>query len=114
MAPGNVTAVNTSSTSILLTWVPIPSHFSNGQILEYRLTYFEAESNDVIHGNKGSWQTVIDVEKLSFVITGLGKFTKYKFRMAGINRRGVGVDSMPIIATTDEDSKYIMTHILPQ
>ena len=44
-------------------------------------------------------------EKLSAYVTGLKKFTKYHFRLAGVNRRGVGVDSMPVIARTDEDSK---------
>ena len=112
MAPENIVAVNTSSTSILLTWLPIPPHFSNGRILEYRITYFEVEDNDISIRNKGSWQSVIDGEKLSYNITGLERFTKYHFRMAGINRRGVGVDSMPITAITDEDSKFIISHYL--
>ena len=60
---------------------------------------------DVTPKNKDSWQTVIDGEKRLYNITGLERFTNYRFRMAGINRRGVGVDSDPIIATTDEDSK---------
>ena len=97
--------MNISSTAILLTWLPIPSSFSNGRIVEYRITYFKAENMDVTRREKGSWQTVIDGEKLSYNITGLERFTNYRFRMAGINHRGVGVDSEPIIARTDEDSK---------
>ena len=105
MAPRSITAVNISSTAILLTWLPIPSAFSNGRIVEYRITYFKAENLDVTLRNEDSWQTVIDGEKLSYNITGLERFTNYLFRMAGINHRGVGVDSEPIIARTDEDSK---------
>ena len=97
--------MNISSTAILLTWFPIPSSFSNGRIMEYRITYFKAENMAVILSNKDSWQTVIGGEKLSYNITGLERFTNYRFRMAGINRRGVGVDSEPILARTDEDSK---------
>ena len=105
MAPRNITAVNISSTAILLTWLPIPSSLSNGLIVEYRITYFKAENMGVVLRNEDSWQTVIDGEKLSYNITGLERFTNYRFRMAGINRRGVGVDSEPITARTDEDSK---------
>jgi len=105
MAPRNITAVNISSTAILLTWLPIPSSLSNGRIVEYRITYFKAENMGVALRNEDSWQTVIDGEKLSYNITGLERFTNYRFRMAGINRRGVGVDSEPITARTDEDSK---------
>lgn len=105
MAPRSITAVNISSTAVLLTWLPIPWSFSNGRIAEYRITYFKEENMDVALRNKDSWQTVIDGEKLSYNITGLERFTNYRFRMAGINRRGVGVDSQPIIARTDEDSE---------
>lgn len=105
MAPRSITAMNISSTAILLTWLPIPWSFSNGRIVEYRITYFKEENMDVALRNKDSWQTVIDGEKLSYNITGLERFTNYRFRMAGINRRGVGVDSEPIIARTDEDSE---------
>ena len=97
--------MNVSSTAILLTWLPIPSSFSNGRIVEYRITYFKAKNMDVTLRDKDSWQTIIDGEKLSYNITGLERFTNYQFRMAGINRRGVGVDSDPITARTDEDSK---------
>ena len=101
MAPVIETANNSSSTAILLQWLPIPSNYSNGPILGYRISYREAKSNELA----ALWQKVVGGEKLLSHVTGLKKFTKYQFRMAGINRRGVGVDSMPIMARTDEDSK---------
>jgi len=102
IAPVNITAANSSSTSILLKWLPILSNYSNGPILEYRITYVEEENNDQA-GDVAVWQNVIAGEKLSVNVTRLKKFTKYQFRMAGINRRGVGVDSVPILASTDQD-----------
>ena len=105
ISPVNITATNTSSTAILLQWQPIPVNYSNGPIQEYRITYIEAERNDLTE-NKGFWERIVNGEKLSAYVTGLKKFTKYQFRMAGINRRGVGVDSTPVVARTDEDSKY--------
>lgn len=105
IAPVNITAANSSSTSILLKWLPILSNYSNGPILEYRITYVEEENNDQA-GDVAVWQNVIAGEKLSVNVTRLKKFTKYQFRMAGINRRGVGVDSVPILASTDQDSEY--------
>ena len=99
MAPVSITAVNTSSTGIVLNWLPIPLNYSNGPILEYRISFSDNDSND--------WMKVIKGENLSAHVTGLKKFTKYHFRMAGINYRGVGVDSFPIAASTDEDSKQL-------
>lgn len=99
MAPVSITAANTSSTGINLNWLPIPLNYSNGPILEYRISYSDDDSNE--------WMKVIKGENLSAHVTGLKKFTKYHFRMAGINYRGVGVDSFQIAASTDEDSKQL-------
>ena len=54
---------------------------------------------------KGRWQKIVDGQDTKAHVTGLKKFTKYQFRMAGVNKQGVGVDSMPITASTDQDSK---------
>lgn len=103
MAPVNITAINSSSTSVLLTWLPIPNEYSNGPILEYRVTFWELGSDNL---EKRLWKKVIDGERLSSHVTNLEKFTIYQFRMAGVNHRGVGVDSEPIETKTDQDSKY--------
>ena len=65
----------------------------------------EVESNS-LRKDRDLWEKVIGGEVLSSHLTGLKKFTKYQFRMAGVNRRGVGVDSTPIVASTDEGSKH--------
>lgn len=103
MPPLNITATNTSSTTILLKWNPIPLNYSNGPILEYRITFT----------NQDLWQRIVDGDKLSAFVTGLKKYTTYYFRMGGINRRGVGLDSMPITATTDEDGMCIECSYVP-
>lgn len=105
MAPIKITASNISSTTILLQWQTIPLNFSNGGILEYRITYIEVEGNDRKVKQKGLWEKIVDGQKTMAHVTGLKKFTQYQFRMAGVNQRGVGVDSMPITASTDQDSK---------
>ena len=105
MAPINVTASNVSSTIILLQWQTIPLNFSNGPILEYRITYIEVERNDSKVEQEGRWEKIIDGQETMAHVTGLKKFTKYQFRMAGVNKLGVGVDSMPVTASTDQDSK---------
>lgn len=106
MPPLNITATNTSSTTILLKWHPIPLNYSNGPILEYRITFTEVQKS-VHEENQDLWQRIVDGNKLSAFVTGLKKYTTYYFRMGGINRRGVGLDSMPITATTDEDGMCI-------
>ncbi|XP_074628437.1 uncharacterized protein LOC141886246 isoform X3 [Acropora palmata] len=104
MAPINVTASNVSSTIILLQWQTIPLNFSNGPILEYRITYIEVEGNDRKVKQKGLWEKIIDGQETMAHVTGLKKFTKYQFRMAGVNKRGVGVDSIPVTASTNQDT----------
>lgn len=112
MPPLNITATNTSSTTILLTWNPIPLNYSNGPILEYRITFTEVQKS-VHKENRYLWQRIVDGNKLSAFVTGLKKYTRYCFRMSGINRRGVGLDSMPITATTDEDGMCIECSCIP-
>ena len=103
-SPINITATSRSSTTILLKWQSIPLDYSNGVILEYRITYIEKEGNVIVE-KSGIRQKIIDGQDSAAYVTGLKKFTKYQFRMAGVNKRGVGVDSTPIIAMTKQDSK---------
>ncbi|XP_068688561.1 uncharacterized protein [Montipora foliosa] len=101
-SPINITATSRSSTTILLKWQSIPLDYSNGVILEYRITYIEKEGNGIVE-KSGIRQKIIDGQDSAAYVTGLKKFTKYQFRMAGVNKRGVGVDSAPIIAMTNQD-----------
>ncbi|XP_022795623.1 uncharacterized protein LOC111334195 isoform X1 [Stylophora pistillata] len=103
IAPVKITATNSSSTSVLLTWLPIPNEYSNGPILEYRITFWKVGSDNLEKQGAMLWKKVIGGEKLSSHVTNLEKFTKYQFRMAGVNHRGVGVDSAPIGTRTDQD-----------
>jgi hypothetical protein len=46
--------------------------------------------------------------QISFEVSGLEMFTNYEFRVAGKNKRGVGLDSQPIIVNTDQGSELIL------
>ncbi|KAK3736615.1 hypothetical protein QZH41_018292 [Actinostola sp. cb2023] len=104
-APKNVSGFNTSSTSVLLSWDPIDDKYTNGNITNYRIVYKQSHgasrvSRDTLRHPK----TDITVpNQQNYLVTDLKKFTNYTFRVAAVNERGIGLDSRPVIISTDED-----------
>jgi hypothetical protein len=98
--PPGVLAVNTSSTSLLIEWDPLPKAQTHGVLRGYMVYYkrraFENRPWILLHASP----TTRAIE-----ITGLRKFTKYNIRVAGFTSKGVGNKSQLIFVPTAEDSK---------
>ncbi|XP_022795633.1 uncharacterized protein LOC111334203 [Stylophora pistillata] len=97
-APENVTARNTSSRSIMVTWNKIRPHtVVGGNILGYRLVY-------TAHDDASSRNRVISGEEnTESELRNLKIYTLYCVRVMGYNRRGDGIASFPVCAYTDKD-----------
>ena len=95
VGPWNAHAYNVSSTAASLHWETIPDRYSNGKIQQYRILWEHLSLGK-------SWRTVVDGKQFQVHIDGLQPFTNYSFRVAGVNHRGVGIDTLPIYVRTDE------------
>ena len=103
IAPSHVRAFNTSSTSIQLTWRPIPPDQVGGIIRGYKIFWKEVNYlGDVILEN----ETRLDNASYEFLdFTGLTKFQEYRFTILAFTKFN-GVISPVISTMSDEDSKY--------
>ena len=98
LPPTNVTAYNTSSTSVNVTWQPIPPDHVNGIILAYHMVYWRVDKvNDTITAITTN-STTLNVE-----LTGLGKFKLYSIQVAGGTVAGLGNFSNYVYVRTAED-----------
>ncbi|XP_068675372.1 phosphatidylinositol phosphatase PTPRQ-like [Montipora foliosa] len=101
--PLNITAKNSSSTSLLITWKPIAKNLQFGFILGYRITY-KKEHVDVARRKRRSANNPVEVkEEFTWNLEGLEKFTNYCIQMEGFNSKGSGNLSDWLCAFTDED-----------
>ena len=104
MAPPNVTARNSSSTSILLEWDLMPEEDWNGIILGYVICYT---------GRDGVEQTFVhESTSSSLDLQGLEKFTEYSFQLTVFNSIGESNRSEIVSCKTDQDSKsFLMLYV---
>ena len=93
----NIIAYNTSSTSINVTWLPVPANHMNGIILGYRVLYRRKDKPLAGFDNVTLNSSSFNVE-----ITGLEFFTKYEIRLLGFTIAGDGNMSEPLFCLTDE------------
>lgn len=97
-APSNLTAYGTSSTTIKLQWSKIPKFYSNGNI-----SYYSINQTEIPTGRK--WIQLVRGDTVGTEHRQLKKFTNYSFRIAGINDRGIGLYSLSVPASTQQDGK---------
>ena len=99
--PGSVQGHNTSSTTILVQWNNVPADAQNGIILRYTV-YYMVSTN-------GSVQSIIvSAPSTQVTLTGLRKHTNYSIWVLASTVKGNGNASVPIIVSTDEDSKFLL------
>lgn len=98
-----MTAFNTSSTSINVTWEPVPDDHVNGIVLGYRLFYKQADKAINDFSNLTVNSSIFDIE-----INGLKFYTKYELRLLAFTMVGDGNISEPVYCMTDEDSKLLL------
>ena len=96
-APSNVTAKNTSSTSILVQWNEVPEDKRHGIIQYYTVTWKR------VPGAYSEEMRV--VTQLQFELRKLVKYTEYSIQVLAATRIGKGPASFPNVKRTDEDSK---------
>ena len=101
--PINMTAFNTSSTSINVTWEPVPDDHVNGIVLGYRLFYKQADKaiDDFSNLTVNSTVFSIELESLEF-------YTKYELQLLAFTVVGDGNVSEPVYCMTDEDGKLLL------
>lgn len=103
MPPRIISVYNTSSTTLEVTWHPIPEQYHFGQLLGYRIFY-----KDTTTTNTSDYESLdVGPDAQEVDITGLNKYRNYVVQVAGFNRKGEGKPSKGIIVSTDEDGKII-------
>ncbi|XP_064323092.1 protein sidekick-2 isoform X2 [Phalacrocorax carbo] len=90
--PSNVSALATTSSSMLVRWSDIPEADCNGLILGYKVMYKEKDSDT----RAQFWLAEGNVSR-SAQLSGLGKYTLYEIRVLAFTRIGDGVPSQPPI-----------------
>ncbi|NXI91936.1 SDK2 protein, partial [Psophia crepitans] len=90
--PGNVSAMATSSSSMVVRWSDIPEADCNGLVLGYKVMYKEKDAD----ARAQFWLAEGNASH-SAQLTGLGKYTLYEIRVLAFTRIGDGVPSRPPI-----------------
>jgi len=103
--PTDLTAYNTSSTSLQVAWGEVPDGFVHGILQGYRVFYKKTGNKNDSYVN-----STTGPNERKFHITGLEKFTAYTLKVLAFTRKGDGVVSLNISVLTDEDGKRF--HIL--
>ena len=89
--------MNTSSTSLRISWLPPPVDGQNGIITAYNITYVTAGESEMMDSTLGSTQFI--------ELTGLMKFRTYNISVAASTSIGIG-PSETVTVTTDTDGEY--------
>ena len=101
--PSTVTALNRSSTTILVKWSPIPKQSIHGMLLGYHIHFKSLDS--VGFGIVSSRVQSTAANTTSSLIPGLLKFTDYSIQVSGFTVKGDGPLSKAVIVKTEEDGK---------
>ena len=100
VAPENVTALSTTSTSIFLAWHAVPSNQRSGNILGYKVKFtLQSKLDDRRYTEE------VSVAVAYVNLTGLRKNRKFSITVSAFNECGDGPRSLNLSVKTDEDSK---------
>jgi len=100
LAPVNLRAHNMSSTSLLVAWEQLPEDQVNGILLGYKVAYSKYGEIDARKQNVSTM--------MSFIISGLDKFTVYQVNVSAFTRVGNGPEAI-VSASTDQDGEENLT-----
>ncbi|XP_059172379.1 protein sidekick-2-like [Physella acuta] len=98
-APENVQMFNRSSTQIEITWQPPPAGSTNGQLIGYKVLFWQSPSNVCADGSPMQ----LSVTELTAVVNRLSPFTYYCCTVQAINIAGESPKSTPVSRMTSED-----------
>ena len=96
LPPTDIRAYNTSSTSLTVTWNPVPQGYTHGIVLGYLVFYKRQQDVDGNFINASSLVLSADLE-------GLDKFTVYVVKVLAFTIKGNGVVSNETSVRTHED-----------
>ena len=99
--PTNVTVHSVTSTSLLVSWNPVPAGHANGIITGYKVFYVDREEyGPKVHLNVSS--TALSVELSSLLV-----YTNYCIQVLAFTREGDGNLSDCVISSTGEGGKIL-------
>lgn len=104
--PGNVSGMNTSSTTLYFTWSHIAAKRWRGIPLGYRIKYWppEVPTDPVLN-------ITVAPDKNNTELVSLRKYMVYCLTVAAFNSGGDGNYSEPMCIRTDEDGEYSLLKI---
>ena len=99
--PQSVFSVNASSTSLLVTWQPVPYANANGIVYAYIVSIKRAHSDE-------PWVNHTQYEPtLQMTLTGLLRYVIYTVKVSAVTSKGSGPFSAEVLPSTDQDSKCL-------
>ena len=107
-SPGNVTAMNISSTVIRVSWSPVPAIDLNGVITQYEVEYNQTTFSEVSMYNN----TTVNSTTLMVDLTGLEEYVVYSIRVRAYTSVGAGPYSDVVMETTQEDGLFYLGFFL--
>ena len=102
--PSNITAQNTSSSSIIVTWDDVLEEHRNGIIIGYKVYIKKV-------GSEGGWQTE-EMSQKTFSKSGLDLWAFYDIKISAKTSVGEGTQSSIVRVRTDEDGEYPAEYFL--
>ncbi|XP_074632381.1 uncharacterized protein LOC141890705 isoform X2 [Acropora palmata] len=97
LPPSKFHGVNSSSTSIVLSWDAIPPSQVAGILTSFYISYRQINTND-----NTTYEIAVPITNLTYEITNLRKYTNYSLEIKGATKFR-GINTQPIIISTDED-----------
>ena len=91
-----------SSTSIMVTWGPVPGINQNGIITEYEVMY---EPLETFNNTIGIDMVTVRAPNTSVLLNGLQEYVNYSIRVRAFTSVGPGNYSSPVQERTNEDGK---------
>ena len=98
LPPTDIRAYNTSSTSLKVTWNPVPQGYTHGIVLGYMVLYKREK-------DLNNWYINITSPVTSVELTDLNKFALYVIKVLAFTIKGNGAMTNGTHVKTHEDGK---------
>ena len=99
--PDNVQAITSSSTTILVTWDPVPEIDRNGIITQYEVEFNQSTFNEISTSNL----TTTNGPQLMVELEGLEEYVEYTVRVRAFTSVGPGPFSVAMVNRTLENGE---------
>lgn len=103
-SPQEVKCYSSSSTSILVRWLPPPIESQNGIITQYAIQYAATEGEDTSTRQIDG----ISPQSSQYLLENLDKWTEYRVTVTALTDVGAGPESLPQLIRTEEDGMCLL------